>query len=125
VTNKPVRITAIKIAVSSDTSDNGDAPALPTASASDEVFDAKSDHGVGWSRPLHRPVELPDGTTLNTLAEAGAHILDLPESIKRRDSWQRATDLLLKAASGAASVEDATAQIERALFMELTLLLLG
>jgi hypothetical protein len=32
---------------------------------------------------------------------------------------------LLKAASGAASVEDATAQIERALFMELTLLLSG
>jgi hypothetical protein len=43
----------------------------------------------------------------------------------QRDSWQRATDLLLKAASGAASVEDATTQIERALFMELTLLLSG
>jgi hypothetical protein len=74
---------------------------------------------------LHKAVELPGGMTIKTLAEAGAYILDLPEHIKQRDSWQCATDLLLKAASGAASVEDATAQIERALFMEHTLLLPG
>ena len=81
--------------------------------------------GAGWSRPLHKPVEVPGGRTIKTLAEAGSYILDLPDHIKQRDSRQRAIDLLLKAASGAASVEDATAQIEHALCMELTLLLSG
>jgi hypothetical protein len=61
---------------------------------------------------------LPGGLTLRTLADAGAFILDLPEHIKQRSSWQRATDLLLKAARGAGNVEDATAQIERALFLD-------
>ena len=106
-----VRVTGITIALSSGTSDNGD------------VIGTPSRNRARWSQPLDKPVKLPGGMSLITLAEAGAYILDLPEEIKRRNSWQRATDLLLKAASGAASVEDATAQIEYALFMEMTLLL--
>jgi hypothetical protein len=106
-----VRVTGITIALSSGTSDNGD------------VIGTPSRNGARWSQPLDKPVKLPGGMSLITLAEAGAYILDLPEEIKRRNSWQRATDLLLKAASGAVSVEDATAQIEYALFMEMTLLL--
>ena len=121
-----VRVTGVTIAVASSASDNGDVSGSATTSVSaDGKATTASDNGAGWSRPLHKPVELPDGMTLKTLAEAGAYILDLPEHIKHRDSWQRATDLLLKAASGAASVEDATAQIEHALFMELMLLLSG
>ena len=121
-----VRVTGITIAVSSTKSDTGDASASAKTCASDEVsIGAEGDNGAGWSRPLDKPVQLPGGMTLRTLAEAGAYILDLPEEIKQRNSWHRATDLLLRAASGAASVEDATAQIKYALFMELTLLLMG
>jgi len=121
-----VRVTGITITVASSASDNGDVSRSATTPVSaDGKTTAASDNGAGWYRPLHKPVELPGGTTIKTLAEAGAYILDLPEHIKHRDSWQRATDILLKAASGAASVEDATAQIEYALFMELTLLLSG
>jgi hypothetical protein len=121
-----VRVTGIKITVTSSASDNGDVSGSATTSVSaDGKTTTASDDGAGWSRPLHRPVELPGGMTIKTLAEAGAYILDLPEHIKQRDSWRRATDLLLKAASGAASVEDATGQIEHALFMELTVLLSG
>jgi hypothetical protein len=121
-----VRVTGITITAGSSAPDNGDVSGSVTTSVSaDGKATTVSDNGAGWCRPLHKAVALPGGMTIKTLAEAGAYILDLPEHIKQRDSWQRATDLLLKAASGAASVEDATAQIERALFMEHTLLLPG
>jgi hypothetical protein len=121
-----VRVTGITITIGSSASDNVDVSGSATTSVSaDAKTTTASDNVAGWCRPLHKPVELPGGMTIKTLAEAGAYILDLPEHIKQRESWQRATDLLLKAASGAASVEDATAQIERALFTELTLLLSG
>jgi hypothetical protein len=114
-----VRVTGIVIAVSSGASDNGDLSASATTSAyDDKPVGTGSNHGARWACSLIRPVRPPGGLTLKTLADAGAYILDLPEDIKQRRSWQRATDLLLKAASGAASVEDATAQIEQALFME-------
>jgi hypothetical protein len=124
--NVTVRVTGITIAVLPTKSDGGGAFTLATTSASNEVLiGADGDNGAGWSRRLDKPVKLPGGTTLRTLAEAGAYILGLPEEIKQRNSWQRATDLLLRAASGAASVEDATAQIEYALFRERTPLLSG
>jgi hypothetical protein len=127
VTTKHVQVTGITIAVSSGTSDSGNASGSETTFHSNKMsMGAESDNGAaGWFRPLDRPVELPGGMTLITLAEAGAYILDLPEKVKRRESWQRATDLLLKAASGEERVEVATAQIEHALLMELTLLLSG
>jgi hypothetical protein len=112
--------------VASGPSNNGGMSGPATTSvAADGMATKASDSGAGWSRPLNKPVDLPSGTTIKTLAEAGSYILDLPEHIKQRDSWQRAIDLLLKAASGTASVEDATAQIEHALCIELTLLLSG
>lgn len=114
-----VRVTGITIAVSSGTSDNADAPKSETTSASDDgKTSTRSDNSAGWFRPLDKPVKLPGGVALSTLAEAGAYILDLPEHIKERTSWQRATDLLLKAANGSGGVEDATSQFERALFMD-------
>jgi hypothetical protein len=121
-----VRVTGVTITVASSPSDNGGTSgSAMTSVAADGKTTTASASGTGWSRPLHKPVELPGGRTIKTLAEAGSYILDLPDHIKQRDSWQRAIDLLLKAASGAASVEDATAQIEHALCMELTLLLSG
>src|ERR1700731_4669391 len=92
-TNKTVRVTGITIAVS-DMSDNGGASKSATPSDSDvESMGARADNGTRWSRALDRPVKLPGGLTLNTLADAGAYILNLPEQIKQRNSWQRATDL--------------------------------
>ena len=123
--DKPVRVTGITIAAVSGTSSEERASAPASSASGAKLVVAQSDGDAGWSRPLHMPVEVPDGTTLKTLGEAGAYILDLPERIKQRDLWQRAADLLLKAASGTASVEDATAQIEHALFMEVTLFLSG
>ena len=101
-----VRVMGITITVASSASDNGDVSGSATTSVSaDGKTTTASDNGAGWCRPLHKPVEFPGGMTIKTLAEAGAYILDLPEHIKQRDSWQRATDLLLKAASGAASAD--------------------
>jgi hypothetical protein len=117
-TGKTVSVTGVTIAVSSGMSNNAHASrAGTTAVSADETTGAGSDNGTGWSRPLVRPVRLPGGMALKTLADAGAYILGLPEHIKQRKAWQSATDLLLKAASGAANVEDATARIEQALFM--------
>jgi hypothetical protein len=124
VTGCCVRVTAITITGSSGMRSvaTTSVPAT-TSNAEKNSADAESNEGgAGWCRPLDKPVELPSGMTLATLAEAGAYILDLPEKIKQRDSWQSATALLLKAASGEASVEAARTQIEHALFMELTLL---
>ena len=127
---KPVRVTAITVAVSSGQSDSRDTDSrdtsvsstLPTSNGASKG--AENDINSGWSRPLDKPVELPRGT-LKTLAEAGAYILDLPDDIRQRDHWRRATDLLLKAAKRVARVEDVTAQIEHALRMELTFVLSG
>ena len=123
MTSHYVRVTGITIAVSSGTTTATTSVPATISNSDKEPMNAEgSNGGVGWCRPLDKPVELPDGMTLATLAEAGAYILDLPEKIKQRDSWQRATYLLLKAADGEASVEDASTQIEHALFMDLTLL---
>jgi hypothetical protein len=123
---KPVRVTAITVAVSSgqsDSRDTSESSTLPTSNGASKGG-AENDISSEWSRPLDKPVELPRGT-LKTLAEAGAYILDLPDDIRQRDHWRRATDLLLKAAKRVARVEDVTAQIEHALRMELTFVLSG
>jgi len=114
-----VRITGIVIEVSAGASDDHDLSASALSSGSDDrPVGTGRKHCARWACSLTRPIRPPGGLTLKTLADAGAHILNLPEDIKQRSSWRRATDILLKAASGAASVEDATAQIEQALFMD-------
>src|SRR5579862_5167045 len=75
------------------------------ASASGPASDAQvarpdDDKEVGWFSLLSKPVNLPDGLALKTLSDAGAYILDLPDHLKQRDSWQRAADLILHAAAG-------------------------
>jgi hypothetical protein len=124
VTSDCVRVTGITIAVSFGVSTATTSAPATISNSDKEPMNAEGNNGgAGWCRRLDKPVELPDGMTLATLAEAGAYILGLPNKIKQRASWQRATDLLLKAASGEASVEDARTQIEHALLMDLTLLL--
>jgi hypothetical protein len=71
-----------------------------------------------WSARLARPIELRDGTELDTLADAANFILALPEHYQDRNSWKRATELLMQAAEQDGDIEAATEQFERALFLE-------
>ncbi len=71
-----------------------------------------------WSARLTRSIELRDGTELDTLADAANFILALPEHYQDRNSWKRATELLLQAAEQDGDIEAATEQFERALFLE-------
>jgi hypothetical protein len=72
----------------------------------------------GWSAKLERPIVLTDGWTLLTLADVRDFILDEPEDIQERQSWQRAAGLLMSAAEDASGIEAATKQVRLALFLE-------
>jgi hypothetical protein len=71
-----------------------------------------------WSARLTRSIELRDGTELDTLADAANFILALPDHYQDRNSWKRATELLMQAAEQNGDIEAATEQLEQALFLE-------
>ena len=71
-----------------------------------------------WSAKLSRSIELRDGTELDTLADAAQFILGLHEAHQDRNSWRRASELLMEAAERGGSIEAATEQFELALFLE-------
>ena len=81
-------------------------------------MDAKRVEQSGWSAELTRTITLKDGTMLHTLADVRAFILNGPEQIQERQAWQHAAQLLLDAAEDAGRIEDATRQVEFALFLE-------
>ena len=68
-----------------------------------------------WSAKLSRSIELRDGTELDTLADAAQFILGLHEAYQDRNSWRRASELLMEAAELGGSIEAATEQFELAL----------
>jgi hypothetical protein len=72
----------------------------------------------GWSAEMTRSFYLEDGTTLSTLADARAFILNGPEHIQQRQAWQHAAQLLMEAAEDAGRIEDATRQVGFALLLE-------
>ena len=72
----------------------------------------------GWTAPLARPIRLKDGTEFRSLGDAAWFVLVLPHHYQKRNSWRRATELLLEAAEHGGSVEAATEQFELALFLE-------
>jgi hypothetical protein len=86
-------------------------------------IDAKRVERLGWSAKLTRTIILKDGPTLHTLADVRAFILNGPEHIQERQVWQHAAQLLLYAADDADRIEDATRQVEFALFLEERLVL--
>jgi hypothetical protein len=71
-----------------------------------------------WQAKLSRPIVMRDGTKLETLAEAGAFILALSEGFKERNSWLKATELLMAAAERKGDIEAATGAVERAGFLQ-------
>ena len=74
----------------------------------------------GWSAKLARPIETKHGEVLRTLSDARRFVLEQPDYIQRRGSWQHVAELLIAAAElcGAVEIEAATKAIERALFLE-------
>jgi hypothetical protein len=52
---------------------------------------------VSWSKRFPEPIVLPDGRKLETLSNARAHILALPEDEQAATRWQTAAGELLKA----------------------------
>jgi hypothetical protein len=69
-----------------------------------------------WSRPLPRPLTIPDVMDLKTLADVRTLIGHLPKDTRARDTWQNVEAELKKAAAGAD-----TAQVYVALQMVLML----
>jgi hypothetical protein len=72
----------------------------------------------GWESPLARPIRLKDGTAFHSLGDAARFVLALPNQLQDRNSWRRATELLMEAAEHGGSIEAATEQFELALFLE-------
>jgi hypothetical protein len=71
-----------------------------------------------WSTSLARTLKPSHHAALHTLADARAYVLELPERVASHQAWQHAGQLLLAAAEAPtkAAIEDATRQIELALF---------
>jgi hypothetical protein len=75
-----------------------------------------------WSRKLARPIVIKHGRPgeLKTLADARALINSLPARRRQQPAWQRAEELLLRAAGSRApqDIRDVTGQLYRALASE-------
>lgn len=53
---------------------------------------------MSWSTRFRKPIDLPDGRTLATLDDARAFIFTLNKKAQQSAEWQRAIEMLLKAA---------------------------
>jgi hypothetical protein len=75
---------------------------------------------LSWSSPLTSPIVLKDGRVLVTLHDAANLFMDMSQDRQAHDWTNYAIELLIKAAeSGSeASIENATRQVQRALFRE-------
>jgi hypothetical protein len=56
----------------------------------------------GWHRAFDDPIELPDGSALRMLRDAGEFVTALPEKVQHRQEWQTAAEMLMLAAEGKA-----------------------
>ena len=73
---------------------------------------------MSWSRKISKPLYTMDGKTLETLSDARAYAVALPEDHRSRQHWQRAAQLMLDATVDASSIPAASKQIELALFLD-------
>jgi IS5 family transposase len=71
-----------------------------------------------WATSLARAIHPRDHAPLRTLADAAGYLLELPAGIAGYQAWQHAGQLLLAAAENPtrAAIDDATRQLELALF---------
>ena len=69
-----------------------------------------------WGHRLPSPVTIRGGKLLNTLADARAHMLDLPKHLQAYAHWQYTAKLLIEAAEGRGDLAVVVGQLELALF---------
>ncbi|UGV24717.1 hypothetical protein E0H22_02860 [Rhodopseudomonas boonkerdii] len=60
---------------------------------------------MAWSDRFSDPIQIPDGSRIETLRDAGAYIARLPNCEYKTDVWRTATHLLIEAAEGTVSIE--------------------
>jgi hypothetical protein len=71
---------------------------------------------ANWRRKLSAPLQVRDGPTLRTLADARAWmLLAVPPDVQEYTAWQAAARKMLEAADGG-DIDAATLQLELALF---------
>jgi hypothetical protein len=71
-----------------------------------------------WTRKFPEPIKLKDRRKIATLGQARAVMLALPERHQSRPFWQYAAELLIEAAEHNGNIDDAAAQLSRALAAE-------
>jgi hypothetical protein len=71
-----------------------------------------------WTRKLASPITLKDGRTIATLNQARELMLELPVRHQVRPHWQFTAELLLEATEHNGNIDDAWAQLSRALTVE-------
>jgi hypothetical protein len=70
-----------------------------------------------WSRPLPRPLVIPDLMTLTTLADVRELLKHLPKGHRERSTWQHVATCLNEAAHGGDTI-DVTVPLKMVLSME-------
>lgn len=73
---------------------------------------------MNWDMKFWRPVKLKNGRTIETLADARDLMRALPEFRRRNPEWQFAAGLLARASEATSLLDDALAQLLRALKAE-------
>jgi hypothetical protein len=71
---------------------------------------------VSWSAELIPPIPLPDGGTLQTLDQARAYALELPETVASSAAWQYAIEALLLVGAGDGPVDFVRIGLMQALY---------
>jgi hypothetical protein len=84
----------------------------------DLAADAADAPRMPWTRKFPQPIKLKDGRKIATLGQARELMLALPERHQIRPFWQYAAELILEAAERGSSIDDAWAQLHRALTAE-------
>lgn len=74
---------------------------------------------MSWDAKLSRSLKPVDHAPLVTLADARAYMLELPANIAEWNVWQHAAKLLLAASEAPTkdAIDEATEQVERAIFL--------
>jgi hypothetical protein len=71
-----------------------------------------------WDTKFWKPVKLKDGRKIETFREARDLILTLPRFRQRNPDWLFASELFARASESISAVDDALAQLLRALKAE-------
>jgi hypothetical protein len=76
---------------------------------------------ANWKRRFPEPLYPRDYEPLETLADAKAYLLKLPDSVAQRNEWQNAARKLMEAAEGKVLVASARSVVHNALVVSLRL----